>query len=101
MTDDDFVMPGSVHCPTCLQKHLPAGPCIVGLPRYPALYAEAAVRAEFLRLNAGIPNATVGRHLDVSDEFIRQVRAGTRRPSRAILAAVGFERVVFYRRVKQ
>lgn len=86
-------------CPACRQKHLPSSPCYAGPSRVGlALYAEAAVRHQLELIWGDLSHAEVARMVRLSDEFIRQVRSGGRPPSGALLDAIGFERVVFYRR---
>lgn len=61
-------------------------------------YTAAEFRDAMLARFGERSYADVGRDLGLSDEFVRQVLTGLREPSRAFLDAVGYERVVLYRK---
>jgi hypothetical protein len=90
---------GETVCPACLREHKASAPCHAGPSRVePALYAEAAVRHHLELIWGDLSHDEVARMVRLSDEFIRLLRSGARRPSKGLLNAIGFEQVIFYRR---
>lgn len=62
------------------------------------LYTAEELRALLSRAWRGRSHAALGELLGLSAGFVGMVLKGSREPSKAFLEAVGFERVVLYRR---
>jgi hypothetical protein len=61
-------------------------------------YTADQVRRFVAKYYRGESHATIGLALGLSAGFVGMILGGTREPSKAFLKAIGFERVVRYRR---